>query len=395
VNSLDVHASVQVRSDLDIRFDDGVVLAGNYRFLIDNRASAILVAVQRNGTLAAVQSDDDVRKIYALSTEGSDGSVDAALSRDIRRLHEAGLLLVAGIPPSTRSQEPIDALSVRVKVDSGKLLTLVTVLSGWSILRRHSVEYALVAVASAVLVWSAVSLTPSQLALAAAHLPVWAGTLIFPLTVLVVIWHEAGHVAAMRRAGRRPLRAGVGVYLISVVLYVDLSTLIAEPANVRRRVDMAGLAHDASLLALIVVIAPATGLQTISDLATGIGIAVLLFSLNPWIHSDLSWLLTDTCPGFNRSMWLQEPTRFLRLLRGERANPQTRPATVTSRAQVLLGTVWIIVTGLWFWKLRDGIETANSQNPDLLWHLVWLGGSGAVAVIGIGATISALLRRQK
>ncbi|MEV7663526.1 hypothetical protein [Paenarthrobacter sp. NPDC089316] len=342
--------------------------------------------------MAAILDDDLVLEHYPLSIGLELSEPD--LRRDLRQLHDAGLIRISGITLPEPAEKPLDALAVHVKRDSTVLLWLINAIAKWSILKRRPLEYPILAAAVLVLLWFAMTVDPTRLALSAAQLPVWGGFFILPVTFLLVLWHEAGHASAMKRLGRVPLRAGVGVYLFSVVLYVELSTVISEPATHRRRVDMAGLAHEAALIALIVVSARVVGGDVVADIALGFGVSALLFSFNPWIHSDLSWLLTDFWKHFDRSFWLHHPAEFLRTLRGGSVSVVARPPVRAVRTQALLGVAWMILAALWALKLAAGLHEAGQQREDLLWHLMLLGGSAVIAVIGIGATLSAVLRRK-
>lgn len=110
VKVLDAQAAVEASRNLDIRADDGVVLSGHRRFLIDERATAILQAVRQGRTLAAVQSDDAVRLVYGFPSVRTEEPVDIWLSSDLRRLHNAGLLKIENLPVTTRPERRTGAL---------------------------------------------------------------------------------------------------------------------------------------------------------------------------------------------------------------------------------------------------------------------------------------------
>lgn len=389
---MDSRSTVRPASQLDLRLNDGIVLTGDQRFLVDARAAAILSAVGVGSTLASIVDNALVRAHYPLDN-GPELS-EPNLTRDLRQLHDAGLIQISGITLPVPAEKSIDALAVHVKRDSAMLLWLIDAMAKWSVLKRRPLEYQILAGATLVLLWFAITCDPTRLALSAAQLPIWGGVFILPLTLLVVLWHEAGHASAMKRLGRAPLRAGIGVYLVSVVLYVELSTVISEPAPQRRRVDMAGLAHEAGLVALVVLAGQITGVDVVADVALGLGVSALLFSFNPWIHSDLSWLLTDVWKHFDRSLWFHRPAEFLRILRGGSVSAVRQPSIKAFRAQALLGAAWLVCASLWAWKLATGLHTAGEEHDGLFWHLALLGGSAAIAAIGIGATLSALLRRK-
>ena len=389
---MDLSLTVQPASHVDLRLREGIVLSGNQRFLINSRASAILSAVGRGSTVASIVDNDLVRAHYPRTPDPQLNGPE--LQRDLRKLHDAGLIQISGITLPQPAEKPIDALAVHVKRDSAMLLCLINAMAHCSILKHRPLEYPILAGAVLLLLWFSFSCDPASLAIAAAQLPVWGGLFILPLTFFLVLWHEAGHASAMKRLGRAPLRAGIGVYLVSVVLYVELSTVISEGAAHRRRVDMAGLAHEAGLIALIVVSARLAGVDIVADIALGFGVSALLFSFNPWIHSDLSWLLADVWKHFDRSFWFHHPAEFLKTLRGGSVNAVGRPPVKAIRAQSLLGAVWLILAALWASKLATGLYTGGQHREDLLWHLALLGGSTVIAAIGIGATLSAVLRRK-
>lgn len=389
---MDPRSTVRLSSRMDLRLNEGVVLICDQRFLVGPRAAAILSAVETGSTLDSIVQDDLVCAHYPLPT-GPEAS-GPELKRDLRQLHDAGLIQISGIPLPPPAEKTIDALVVHVKRDSLALLKLIDALAKCSILRRRPLEYQILTVATAVLLWFAFTCDPTRLAFSTSQLPLWGAVFILPLTFLVVLWHEAGHASAMKRLGRAPLRAGIGVYLLSVVLYVELSTVISEPAAQRRRVDLAGLAHEAGLIALAVIAAQITGVEVVADIALGFGVSALLFSFNPWIHSDLSWLLADIWQHFDRSLWLHRPAEFFRVLKGQSVHAAGRSAVTAVRVQSLLGVAWLVVAALWALKLATGLTVASQEHEGLLWHLALLGGSAVVAVVGISATLSALLRRK-
>ncbi|WP_137876367.1 hypothetical protein [Rhodococcus sp. Q] len=211
-------------------------------------------------------------------------------------------------------------------------------------------------------------------------------------TVLAMVLHEAAHVAAARGSGCRVPRAGVGIYVTSIVCFVDLSTLTDTTPARRRHVDIAGMTADSLLLIAIWVL----GLVHIVSVDFAALVAIshisgLLFTLNPWIKSDGYWLLRDSFPRptFDPSNWLLQPRCYAaRILRPSSPSGDTR----LLRTHFVAGVAWLVVTILWTITVFVSFLAQPSYTSDVLGHWLMTAATALVTLVGISAVALALLK---
>ena len=112
------------------------------------------------------------------------------------------------------------------------------------------------------------------------------------LYLLGSIWHELGHVAALRRSGEAPGGIGLGMYYAVPVFHSDVSRAWLLSRRDRATVDLGGMYFQAlfagGLCAVYLVLGGAAWSKAIlfTDLA-------LLLNLNPFLRMDGYWLVAD------------------------------------------------------------------------------------------------------
>jgi hypothetical protein len=118
----------------------------------------------------------------------------------------------------------------------------------------------------------------------------WLQTVVW--IVLLAIWHELGHAAALQRSGGRPGSVGVGWATILPVFWCDVSEVGLLPRADRLRVDLAGVAWQLGAGAAVSAIG---GVFEHGEMVVA-GRAALMaaaWSLLPLVKTDGAWALAD------------------------------------------------------------------------------------------------------
>ncbi|MFO7653613.1 MAG: hypothetical protein R6X25_07290 [Candidatus Krumholzibacteriia bacterium] len=119
--------------------------------------------------------------------------------------------------------------------------------------------------------------------------PLAVATLVF---LMLALWHELGHAAALRREGYPPGRIGAGLLLIVPVLYCDVTPVAALPRSGRLRVDLAGVAFQLAAGGLVCLAARGLQLEALRWAAAA-ALAAVAWSLLPFLRTDGHWIVAD------------------------------------------------------------------------------------------------------
>lgn len=112
------------------------------------------------------------------------------------------------------------------------------------------------------------------------------------ITLLGVLVHEFGHVAACIRFGARQGGIGFGVYWIWPAFYADVRGSWVLDHRRRAVVSLGGLYFQSIYLALLIVATLATANATLA-LAIGMTLLLMATTLNPVFKFDGYWILSD------------------------------------------------------------------------------------------------------
>lgn len=211
-------------------------------------------------------------------------------------------------------------------------------------------------------------------------------------SVLTMVFHEAAHISAARRAGCRVPRAGIGIYLTSIVCFVDLSAIIDAPPSARRHVDLAGMAADSiAFLALCALSFTGVGSENFL-LICGISyFSGLLFTINPWIKSDGYWVMRDSfrSSSFDPSNWILQPLAYLVRLRpcGSFCGD-----ALLLRVHFLAGLVWLAVSVSWSAVVAVSFFGQSSYSGELLGRWAINAATLIVSLVGLSAVALALVK---
>jgi len=128
----------------------------------------------------------------------------------------------------------------------------------------------------------------------------------------IIFLHEFGHAAACKKLGAEPGSVGFGFYLLSPVMFADVSDIWKLKSQERNYVNFAGLYMEI----LLAVVLSAVYLFIIQDIYLLVINYMILFSfilnLNPFLRYDGYWILSDTIKTANlRKVSMQKLHLFL------------------------------------------------------------------------------------
>lgn len=202
-----------------------------------------------------------------------------------------------------------------------------------------------------------------------------------------LLMHESGHYAVGAQCGDRP-EVGYGLYLAGPSLYVNLSHLESERVATRIRGDLAGLAVDGYLIAILTLayLWHPSGLAAIVLLSL---CTVALASLRPTEKSDGYWALRDAMGARAVSATWATPRALLAALRAQEAVVR-RFARVLVAIYAVLSMVALCSLPRW---LSGAYRAAIEAGPRSL-AVVLLAGVAYPTMMAV-AFLAARQRRRK
>ncbi|MGW4498091.1 hypothetical protein ACWENR_05660 [Micromonospora sp. NPDC004336] len=257
-------------------------------------------------------------------TDGTDGT-DAA-----------GPAGTAGSVGSARSAGPARSSGVAGSAgaagSAGSARSAGSAAAGWRLVGRvlfHPVAWAAhaaLAVAAVLLLAARPELRPHYTDLTPTGSALSSLLLVSLLTVVCILVHEAGHVAAAARLGLRS-SLSVSRRLYFVVFQADLTRLWSVPRRQRFGPLLAGMALDAATLGAFLIaqdlLAPRLGAEAVQILRTLVLVQISGILIQTWIfmRTDLYALFTTATS--SRNLWV---------LKGALLRSWVRRETVTDRA---------------------------------------------------------------
>ena len=104
--------------------------------------------------------------------------------------------------------------------------------------------------------------------------------------------HEIGHTSAAKAFGAKSGGIGFGFYLLTPVLYADVSNIWILERKKRIIVNIGGIYFELIFASLLVLIAFFIGYKPLFFLPLAI-VFKTLFNLNPFMRNDGYWVLSD------------------------------------------------------------------------------------------------------
>lgn len=108
-----------------------------------------------------------------------------------------------------------------------------------------------------------------------------------------IFFHEFGHAAACKKLGGKHGDIGVGFYLLTPVMFADVSDIWRLKRSDRIIVNLGGLFMQILLAAIFALLFQGTGQLEFLVLMYALGVLSVAFNLNPFFRTDGYWVLTD------------------------------------------------------------------------------------------------------
>lgn len=202
------------------------------------------------------------------------------------------------------------------------------------------------------------------------------GWLCYPLIKAV---HELGHAMAVTRWGGRVQEAGLGLFFMLPMPYVDASDANRFAKSRRRAVvSAAGILVELAVASIALLLWSITEAGLVNDMAFTLafigGVSTLLFNANPLMRLDGYYLLSDlvqlpNLAGRSANWWQWATLRYL--LRARDAEAPT-----IARGE----TPWLVAYGPLSWAYRVMLS---------IWMIVW--GGSYHPMLGVLVAIAVLV----
>lgn len=119
------------------------------------------------------------------------------------------------------------------------------------------------------------------------------GVAYFIVFAVVIILHEFGHAAACNKLGADHGDIGFGFYILSPVMYADVSDAWKLKRSDRIIVNLAGIYIQLIIASILLTLHIITNNNFLLVSAFGIGGLSILYNLNPFFRTDGYWVLSD------------------------------------------------------------------------------------------------------
>jgi putative peptide zinc metalloprotease protein len=202
--------------------------------------------------------------------------------------------------------------------------------------------------------------------------------LAFALTLLGILCHELGHLAACHRFGGRHGGIGVGVYWCLPAFYAEVHGAWLLPRLQRAAVDVGGIYLQATfvmLLGCVYLIEPSPACIS----AIVVSHFLMLHTLNPVLKFDGYWLLCDLAGIHNlheslRRTSLHLISRLRPIVSGRQAIGPARP--LPNRAELALLGAFLLLAAAYFAYLLGILGAALGSTAAAL-RFAWLAADGS------------------
>lgn len=158
----------------------------------------------------------------------------------------------------------------------------------------------------------------------------------FALELVAMAWHECGHATACRYGGAKPGKVGVGIYIVWLVFFCDVTDSYRLDKVGRLRTDSGGLYFDAIFTLAIVGAYFLTGFEPLLALALFNQLAAL-DELSPFLRLDGYYIVSDLTGVPNLFSYIKPVT--VSLLPGREADESVKALKPWVRTVI---TLWVL-----------------------------------------------------
>lgn len=134
--------------------------------------------------------------------------------------------------------------------------------------------------------------------------------IILILLIIAAVFHEIGHISASIKFGIVPRWAGVGIYFVSPVTFVDVDNTWKLKQRERLIVDIGGI-YFQLIIALIYSVIYLIFNKIVFLQVSSLLIISALFNLNPFLKYDGYWILSDILGVYNLNKQLAVSIKIL------------------------------------------------------------------------------------
>lgn len=205
-------------------------------------------------------------------------------------------------------------------------------------------------------------------------------------TFILLIAHELGHCAALKRYGIKSEGIGLGVYFYTPVLYADVSN--AWKLNNRQRfiVDIGGFYFQSIVTVIYYIIGYFFNSYTLLCIVY-FSVYLIIFNMNPFIKSDLYWGISDYFKLINLHKQSDEAViSYIRTFNKSKINIWLLTFGVCRCLFIILITLYVIYL---FIKLINSLST---HSYDLtLWNIE----NGLMIIMAFGYLLYCLWKTIK
>jgi len=115
---------------------------------------------------------------------------------------------------------------------------------------------------------------------------------VFVFLLISTVFHELGHASACKFYRIRHGGIGIGFYLITPVMFADVTSAWELPTKSRLVVNFGGIYFEMIFITILLIIYCFTGWNVINVISVTI-LLKLLYNLNPFFRTDGYWMLSD------------------------------------------------------------------------------------------------------
>lgn len=196
------------------------------------------------------------------------------------------------------------------------------------------------------IVYATTSSSASDLSQQIIQLPLQKLLLCYGLMLLIGLLHELGHASALMFCGEKPGRIGFAFYILSYVLFSDVSNAWKLKRMERLLVDYGGIYFQSIFSAIIYIVNFVWIHNSVLEIVTIFETILVLGNFNPFFKYDGYWMLSDVLGTTNVIKVVLEFWKGV--FQGGNAKSELQPLSIKLKFVIILYTIASVVYMVYF-----------------------------------------------
>lgn len=185
------------------------------------------------------------------------------------------------------------------------------------------------------------------------------------LVLLETFIHEFGHSSALSFYGKKPKNIGFGFYLLSPVLFADVTNAWKLNNKQRMVVDLGGMYFQFIFMGILVIAFLLTKNNNFL-LVSLLSLISILYNLNPFVKTDGYWFVSDLLNMYNLKISSRE--KLKQIFTRQKNSLKTNDIILAIYGFLSISFVFFFISYMLFWNYE--LFLLLPKNIENLWETV-------------------------